>query len=94
MAKLVQSSRLPSLGEVAPYREALVQHLYEVLPKDKDDRQQDFPIGSRIAVTHTAEGRRDRTRIWVVDVARGTMSPLPREGFSGPVWTPARTPNR
>ncbi len=46
------------------------------------------PDGSRIAVTHTAEGRRDRTRIWVVDVARGTMSPLPREGFSGPVWTP------
>lgn len=51
VAKLVQSSRLPSLAEVAPYREALVQHLYEVLPKDKDDREQDFPVGSRIAVT-------------------------------------------
>jgi dipeptidyl aminopeptidase/acylaminoacyl peptidase len=46
------------------------------------------PDGARIAVTHTSEGRRDRTRIWVVDVARGTMSPLPREGFWGPVWTP------
>jgi serine/threonine-protein kinase len=46
------------------------------------------PDGTRIAVTHTSEGRRDRTRIWVADVARGTMSPLPREGFSGPVWTP------
>ena len=46
------------------------------------------PDGGRIAVTHTSEGRRDRTRIWVVDAARGTMSPLPREGFSGPVWTP------
>jgi Tol biopolymer transport system component len=46
------------------------------------------PDGGRIAVTHTSEGRRDRTRIWVVDPARGTMSPLPREGFSGPVWTP------
>jgi Tol biopolymer transport system component len=46
------------------------------------------PDGGRIAVTHTSEGRRDRTRIWVVEVARGTMSPLPREGFSGPVWTP------
>jgi serine/threonine-protein kinase len=46
------------------------------------------PDGGRIAVTHTSEGRRERTRIWVVDVARGTMSPLPREGFSGPVWTP------
>ena len=39
-------------------------------------------------MTHTSEGRRDRTRIWVVDAARGTISPLPREGFSGPVWTP------
>lgn len=46
------------------------------------------PDGGRIAVTHTSEGRRDRTRIWVVDAARRTMSPLPREGFSGPVWTP------
>lgn len=51
VAKLVQSSRLPSLAEVAPYREALVQHLYEVLPKDKGDRDQDLPVGSRIAVT-------------------------------------------
>ncbi|MEZ0385908.1 MAG: LamG-like jellyroll fold domain-containing protein [Verrucomicrobium sp.] len=51
VARLVQSSRLPSLAEVAPYREALVQHLYEVLPKDKDDRDQDFPVGSRIVVT-------------------------------------------
>jgi hypothetical protein len=51
VAKLVQSSRPPSLDEVAPYREALVQHLYEVLPKDKDDREQDFPVGSQIAVT-------------------------------------------
>ena len=46
------------------------------------------PDGGRIAVTHTSEGKRDRTRIWVVDAARGTMSPLPREGFAGPVWTP------
>jgi serine/threonine-protein kinase len=46
------------------------------------------PDGGRIAVTHTSEGRRDRTRIWVVDAVRGTMSPLPGEGFSGPVWTP------
>jgi Tol biopolymer transport system component len=46
------------------------------------------PDGGRIAVTHTSEGRRDRTRIWVVDAARGTMSPLPREGFSAPVWMP------
>jgi serine/threonine-protein kinase len=46
------------------------------------------PDGGRLAVTHTSEGRRDRTRIWVVDVARGAMSPLPREGFWGPVWTP------
>jgi Tol biopolymer transport system component len=46
------------------------------------------PDGGRIAVTHTSEGKRDRTRIWVADSARGTMSPLPGEGFSGPVWTP------
>jgi serine/threonine-protein kinase len=46
------------------------------------------PDGGRIAVTHTSEGRRERTRIWVVDAARGTMSPLPREGFAGPVWSP------
>ena len=39
-------------------------------------------------MTHTSEGRRDRTRIWVVDAARGTMSPLPREGFSSAVWMP------
>lgn len=54
VARRVQSSRPPSLAEVAPYREALVQHLYEVLPKDKEDRDQDFPVGSRIAVTHWA----------------------------------------
>ncbi|MET0556638.1 MAG: protein kinase [Vicinamibacteria bacterium] len=46
------------------------------------------PDGGRIAVTHTSEGRRDRTRIWVVDAVRGTMSPLPGEGFSSPVWMP------
>jgi hypothetical protein len=51
VARLVQASRLPTLAEVAPYREALVQHLYEVLPKDKEDRDQDFPVGSRIVVT-------------------------------------------
>ena len=46
------------------------------------------PDGGRLAVTHTSEGRRERTRIWVVDAARGTMSPLPREGFSSAVWMP------
>ena len=46
------------------------------------------PDGGRIALTHTSEGRRERTRIWVVDAVRGTMSPLPREGFSSPVWMP------
>jgi eukaryotic-like serine/threonine-protein kinase len=46
------------------------------------------PDGGRLAVTHTSEGRRERTRIWVVDAVRGTMSPLPREGFSSPVWMP------
>jgi Tol biopolymer transport system component len=46
------------------------------------------PDGGRIAVTHTTEGRRDHTRIWVLDLARGAFSPLPGEGFSGPVWSP------
>jgi hypothetical protein len=46
------------------------------------------PDGDRIAVTHTTEGRRDRTRIWVLDLTRGTWSPLPGQGFAGPVWTP------
>jgi serine/threonine-protein kinase len=46
------------------------------------------PDGRRIAMTHTSEGKRERTRIWVADATRGTMSPLPREGFSSPVWTP------
>jgi serine/threonine-protein kinase len=46
------------------------------------------PDGSRIAVTHTSEGRRERTRIWVLDIARGAFSPLPGEGFSSPVWSP------
>jgi hypothetical protein len=68
VAKLVQSSRLPSLAEVAPYREALVQHLYEVLPKDKDDRDQDFPVGSRIAVTQ-----------WVWVNGESAASPQPDE---------------
>jgi serine/threonine-protein kinase len=45
------------------------------------------PDGRRIAVTHTTEGRRDRTRIWVFDLARGAFSPLPGEGFSGPAWS-------
>jgi len=46
------------------------------------------PDGRRIAVTHTTEGRRERTRIWVLDVERGAFSPLPGEGFWGPVWSP------
>ena len=46
------------------------------------------PTVGRIAVTHTTEGRRERTRIWVLDIARGAWSPLPGEGFSGPVWSP------
>ena len=45
------------------------------------------PDGRHMAVTHTTEGRRDRTRIWVEDLARGTASPLPGEGFSGPAWS-------
>ncbi len=45
------------------------------------------PDGSRLAVTHTAEGRREATRIWVLDLARGAFSPVPGEGFSSPVWT-------
>jgi serine/threonine-protein kinase len=45
------------------------------------------PDGRRIAVTHTTEGKRDRTRIWVLDLARGAFGPLPGEGFSGPVWS-------
>ena len=45
------------------------------------------PDGRRIAVTHTTEGKRDRTRIWVLDLERGAFSPLPGEGFSGPVWS-------
>ena len=50
VARRVQSSRLPALAEVAPYREALVRHLYEVLPKDKEDGDQEFPVGTRLAV--------------------------------------------
>jgi serine/threonine-protein kinase len=46
------------------------------------------PDGSRLAVTHTVEGRRETTRIWVLDLARGAFSPLPGEGFSSPVWSP------
>ncbi|MFZ4768515.1 MAG: hypothetical protein ACOYMN_26510, partial [Roseimicrobium sp.] len=52
VARLVQASRLPTLSDVAPYREALVRHLYEVLPKDTGDDEQAYPVGSRIAVAH------------------------------------------
>jgi serine/threonine-protein kinase len=45
------------------------------------------PDGKLLAVTHTAEGRRDAMRIWVLDLARGAFSPVPGEGFSSPVWT-------
>jgi serine/threonine-protein kinase len=45
------------------------------------------PDGRRIAMTHTTEGRRDRTRIWVLDLARGAFSPLAGQGYSGPVWS-------
>ncbi|HEY6555236.1 MAG TPA: protein kinase, partial [Vicinamibacteria bacterium] len=45
------------------------------------------PDGRRLAVTHTTEGRRDRLRVWVLDLARGAFSPLPGEGLSGPVWS-------
>jgi serine/threonine-protein kinase len=45
------------------------------------------PDGRRLAVTHTAEGRRDSMRIWVLDLSRGAFSPLPGVGFSSPVWS-------
>ena len=45
------------------------------------------PDGRRVAVTHTTEEKREHTRIWVLDLARGAWSPLPGEGFSGPVWS-------
>ncbi len=45
------------------------------------------PDGGRIAVTHTSEGRRERTRIWVVDARARALSPLPGEGFSSAVWS-------
>jgi hypothetical protein len=52
VARLVQASRLPTLAEITPYREALVENVYEVLPKDEGDDLQAFPVGSRIAITH------------------------------------------
>ena len=45
------------------------------------------PDGRRLAITHTTEARRDGTRIWVLDLSRGTFSPLPGEGFSSPIWS-------
>jgi dipeptidyl aminopeptidase/acylaminoacyl peptidase len=57
------------------------------LPQGYYARPRVSPDGRRIAVTHTTESRRDRTRIWVVDLERGASSPLPGEGFSGPVWS-------
>ena len=52
VARLVQTSRLPTLQEITPYREALVQQLYEVLPKDEGDNEQSYPVGSKMMVTH------------------------------------------
>lgn len=52
VVRLVQASRQPTLAEITPYREALVQHLYEVLPKDEGDDEQSFPVGSSVAVSH------------------------------------------
>jgi eukaryotic-like serine/threonine-protein kinase len=57
------------------------------LPEGYYARPRLSPDGSRLAVTHTAEGRRETTRIWVLDLARGAFSPVPGEGFSSPVWT-------
>ena len=52
VARLVQTSRRPTLADITPYREALVEQLYEVLPKDEGDDEQSFPVGSQIAITH------------------------------------------
>jgi hypothetical protein len=52
VARLVQSTPLPKLEDIRPYREALVEQLYEVLPKDDGDDEQSFPVGSHLAVTH------------------------------------------
>lgn len=52
MAKLVETSRTPALAQISPYRDALVQQLYEVLPKEETDAEQSFPVGSRLTVSH------------------------------------------
>ena len=51
-AKLIEASRVPTLQEISPYREALMTSLYEVLPKDQEKDKQELPVGTRIAVTH------------------------------------------
>lgn len=52
IVKLVQTSGTPALAQIAPYRDALVQQLYEVLPKEEADTEQSFPVGSHISVSH------------------------------------------
>ena len=45
------------------------------------------PEGGRIAIAHTAEARREKSRLWILDLSRQAFSPLPGEGFSAPVWS-------
>lgn len=54
VVRLLKASRSPSLAEISPYREALVEQSYEVLPHETDDHEQSFPVGSRISIVHWA----------------------------------------
>jgi serine/threonine-protein kinase len=58
------------------------------LPEGYYSRPRLSPDGRRIAVAHTAENRREDSRLWVLDLARGAFSPLPGAGFTSPVWSP------
>lgn len=52
VARLVETSRLPSLEEIKPYHEALVKNLYEVLPNGAARDKGSALVGHKIIVTH------------------------------------------
>ena len=73
-AKLVKASRVPTLQEITPYREALMTCLYEVLPKDQEKDKQELPAGTRITVTHWVWVNGERAH--EIDLTPGAVSEL------------------
>jgi Concanavalin A-like lectin/glucanases superfamily len=72
--KLISASRIPTLQEIAPYREALMTCLYEVLPLDEEKDKLEVPAGTRLTVTHWVWVNGERAH--EIDLTPGAVSEL------------------